>query len=135
MSTGKVFCGISGPMVRKDCIVMGSEVNMAARLMGKAKPGMILCSKKIYKVTKVKVEYDEGEKIKIKGFEGGFPTYSPVKVVNKVRKSLLDLKAEHSSMLGRQEELAECVEWAAARVKARQSGMVIIKAPAGFGKR
>ena len=91
-------------------------------------------SKKIYKVTKAKIDYDEGKKIKIKGFEGGFPTYSPVKVVTKVRKSLIDLKAEHSSMIGRLEELQECINWAGKRVTAKQSGMVIIQAAAGLGK-
>ena len=45
--TGNAYCGIIGAPERKDYTVIGSEVNMSARLMSKAN-GRILLDKNTY---------------------------------------------------------------------------------------
>lgn len=52
LSVGTCFVGLVGNETRLDMIVMGNEVNMAARYMGKAQEGTILCSEQIMRATK-----------------------------------------------------------------------------------
>ncbi len=47
VTTGMVYCGIIGSPLRQDYVGIGNEVNLAARLMGKAK-GKILVDYKTY---------------------------------------------------------------------------------------
>ena len=101
VSTGEVFCGICGPATRSDYIVMGSEVNMAARLMSKANPGTILVSKKVYKATSLVTSYEPRLKFQVKGKEGFISAYAPYDITSTTKTNDLT-GAEYST--GREEE-------------------------------
>ena len=130
-------CGSSMcvPQVRQDSIVMGSEVNMAARLMCKAQPGSILCSKKIYKATQNKVEFTIGEKLLIKGFEGGFASYTPssVKMVQS-RKSLAEMASHVTHLFGRDAEIREADSFVFKHALAKKGALLLVTSQSGMGK-
>ena len=134
VSSGDVYCGLAGPIVRRDCIVMGSEVNMAARLMGKAVPGSILVSKKIYKLTTSSVVYSDVITVSIKGFEGGFPSYSPRSVTRQNRRSIIDVMSHKIFMVGREKELRLGVAWMSESCTETKPGLLVVEGDAGIGK-
>ena len=57
------YAGIHYGMI----IVMGTETNMAARLMGKAEKGTVLVSERVYNSTKAFMSYDVTKPIELKG--------------------------------------------------------------------
>mmetsp|Transcript_22021 Transcript_22021/g.45872 ORF Transcript_22021/g.45872 Transcript_22021/m.45872 type:complete len:1993 (-) Transcript_22021:215-6193(-) len=135
VSSGDVFCGLAGPIIRKDCIVMGSEVNMAARLMGKAKPGSILVSKKVYKLTDHSVVYSGVITVNIKGFEGGFSSYSPVSVQRNNRRSIVDVMTHKKTyMVGRDDEVSMGMKWITESSKKERPGLLVVEGDSGMGK-
>ena len=67
---GSCFTGVCGHISRADYVVMGPEVNMAARLMGKAKTGSILASERVYNATSSHIGYDMTDPIELKGRDG-----------------------------------------------------------------
>eukprot|EP00598_Pedospumella_elongata_P013352 CAMPEP_0185010280 /NCGR_PEP_ID=MMETSP1098-20130426/94423_1 /TAXON_ID=89044 /ORGANISM="Spumella elongata, Strain CCAP 955/1" /LENGTH=2012 /DNA_ID=CAMNT_0027539123 /DNA_START=54 /DNA_END=6092 /DNA_ORIENTATION=- len=56
IATGTVFCGSVGALERRDYAGVGTDVNMAARLMGKAK-SRILIDKNTYKILNIDAQH------------------------------------------------------------------------------
>jgi hypothetical protein len=77
VSFGDCFCGEVGPEIRADYVVMGTEVNTAARLMGKAPNQGILVSKRVFSNSKKYISFLKSEKIKVKGIDEPFHAYVP----------------------------------------------------------
>lgn len=77
VSFGECFCGEVGPPVRSDYVVMGPEVNMAARLMGKAPNRGTLVSKRIFTHSKKFIRFLKSEEIQVKGKDGYFHAFIP----------------------------------------------------------
>lgn len=77
VSFGECFCGEVGPPVRSDYVVMGPEVNMAARLMGKAPNRGTLVSKRIFTHSKQFIRFVKSQEIQVKGKDGFFHAYIP----------------------------------------------------------
>eukprot|EP00985_Skeletonema_marinoi_P012749 scaffold6223_cov145-Skeletonema_marinoi.AAC.5 len=77
VSFGECFCGEVGPEVRSDYVVMGPEVNMAARLMSKAPNRGTLVSKRIFSRSNDFIHFEKSEKIQVKGKDGFFHAYIP----------------------------------------------------------
>jgi len=63
--------------MRSDYVVMGPEVNLAARLMGKAPNRGTLVSKRIFTHSKSFIHFQKSEEIQVKGKEGFFHAYIP----------------------------------------------------------
>eukprot|EP00510_Aplanochytrium_minuta_P002206 CAMPEP_0184009808 /NCGR_PEP_ID=MMETSP0954-20121128/2830_1 /TAXON_ID=627963 /ORGANISM="Aplanochytrium sp, Strain PBS07" /LENGTH=957 /DNA_ID=CAMNT_0026289261 /DNA_START=339 /DNA_END=3212 /DNA_ORIENTATION=- len=68
ISVGDSFVGMCGTAERHDFIVMGHDVNLAARFMGNAKPGEIIVSPTIRNTTNSYLQYQEHRFVK-KGVE------------------------------------------------------------------
>ncbi|KAL7551428.1 hypothetical protein ACHAWF_014616 [Thalassiosira exigua] len=77
VSFGECFCGEVGPPLRSDYVVMGPEVNLAARLMGKAPNRGTLVSKRIFTHSKGFIHFQKSEEIQVKGKDGFFHAYIP----------------------------------------------------------
>jgi predicted ATPase/class 3 adenylate cyclase len=77
VSFGECFCGEVGPEVRSDYVVMGPEVNLAARLMTKAPNRGTLVSKRIFSRSNKFIYFEKSEKIQVKGKDGFFHAYIP----------------------------------------------------------
>ena len=89
VSFGVCFCRVVGTTSRADYVIMGSEVNMAARLMGKAPNRGTLVSKRVYEFVREYVVCEKSEKIQVKGKDGNFYAYVPIKrVLRPTRRSL-----------------------------------------------
>eukprot|EP00986_Skeletonema_menzelii_P014529 scaffold9749_cov148-Skeletonema_menzelii.AAC.5 len=78
VSFGECFCGDVGPETRSDYVVMGPEVNMAARLMSKAPNRGTLVSKRIFSRSNDFIHFEKSEKIQVKGKDGFFHAYIPL---------------------------------------------------------
>ena len=68
LTTGKVFCGTVGGSIRNEYTMHGSLVNLAARLMGKASKGILVCDH-TRNLTKSFIIYDNTRVINVKGFK------------------------------------------------------------------
>lgn len=77
VSYGECFCGEVGPSIRSDYVVMGPEVNLAARLMGKASNRSTLVSKRIFTHSQSFIHFQKSEEIQVKGTDGFFHAYIP----------------------------------------------------------
>lgn len=67
INTGMVVMGNMGSEERMDYTVLGSTVNLGARLCSKAQPGQILISETSFKLLKIKVKSKALEPIEVKG--------------------------------------------------------------------
>lgn len=81
VATGSVFCGLVGAQHRCEWAMLGPSVNLAARLMGKAKRGQVLVEEETYMQT---INSADGEftflKLKpvdAKGYASPVPVFSP----------------------------------------------------------
>ena len=80
ITTGAVYCGTVGSHIRRDYVGIGSKVNMAARLMGKAH-GRILIEVDTYNRLPLynRKQLIPTEKLKLKGLDGDTSAYeSPI---------------------------------------------------------
>eukprot|EP00981_Chlorochromonas_danica_P015276 scaffold11522_cov239-Ochromonas_danica.AAC.3 len=70
ITTGNVFCGNVGAVERRDYAGIGNEVNLAARLMSKAK-GRILADTTTYKNLAASIQnlFNHAEEMKLKGMD------------------------------------------------------------------
>ena len=59
IAEGDVYCGLVGTQDRCEYVMMGSSVNLAARLMGKAGPEEIYVSDEVYKSSAKEFTYEE----------------------------------------------------------------------------
>lgn len=78
VTQGMAYCGYVGSKSRKEYAVMGSSVNLASRLMGKANENQILVDTNIYLGSQKDVEYQTLPKIEAKGYSNPVQVYSPV---------------------------------------------------------
>ena len=99
VSFGDCFCGEVGPPIRADYAVMGAEVNMAARLMGKAPNLGALVSKRVYNHSCSYIQFLKSDRIQVKGKDGSFHAYIPQSRIVKVnhRQSLVLFDGEVAS--------------------------------------
>ena len=138
-----VKVGISGGMClscpigshsRRDWTIMGTEINMAARYCGKAASGSILCSEKIYDLTKEHVNFDMTKPIVLKGRDGESRALSPLnKKVGLIRRKI-DKELENAVFVGRKEEMRQLRSAVATLRETSEGGAFIVEGLAGIGK-
>ena len=106
IAMGSCFAGVCGHITRADYVVMGPEVNMAARLMGKAKIGCILATERVYNATSSHIGYDMTDPIELKGREG---THDCDRLAKKRVRYVYkgNFGDESEVFVGRQEEMAK----------------------------
>eukprot|EP00301_Raphidiophrys_heterophryoidea_P006090 c12490_g1_i1.p1 GENE.c12490_g1_i1~~c12490_g1_i1.p1 ORF type:complete len:692 (-),score=169.08 c12490_g1_i1:165-1949(-) len=81
ITAGRVFCGTVGGSQRSEYTLHGTQVNLAARLMGKAKDG-VLVDDTIFTLTDTLVAYEPPMVTQVKGKEGDILVYKPIKVID-----------------------------------------------------
>ena len=67
ITLGIIFAGEVGWKARREYTVMGDEVNLAARLMSKARPGQILISERVYERVRASFAAEKVEPLNLKG--------------------------------------------------------------------
>eukprot|EP00940_MAST-03C_sp_MAST-3C-sp2_P002440 g2440.t1 len=80
VATGHAFCGLVGAEHRCEWAVMGPSVNLAARLMGKASPGVILLDGETFgqcKLESTDFDFEKLQPVSAKGYSDPVPVYHP----------------------------------------------------------
>lgn len=125
--------GTVGSKARHIYGVLGDEVNLAARLMGAAKPGQILVSGKIRDATERLFEWESLSPITVKGKSDPVRIYRLLDI--KEQKSLLSHTQIHNTMpmVGRENDLVT-IRQKIQQVLEGHGQILAITAEAGMGK-
>ena len=133
ISMGQCFTGVCGHASRCDFVVMGAEINMAARLMGKAKPGSALVSERVYNATKDYMSYDMTNPIEVKGKDGTFRALTAYgRKPGAVRHKSAD-EWESAVFVGRENEMIKLRE-GLKNLQEKKGSAFILEGLAGMGK-
>lgn len=130
ISRGRVWAGECGARSRHTYGVMGNEVNMAARLMGKARPGQILVRRRVADESRQAFQFRQLGLITVKGGSEPIPVAELVgrQQAQNVHGSLFELP-----LVGREDDL-EQLERLLDGVLAGQGRLVTLQGPTGIGK-
>lgn len=99
INTGYCNVGNFGSDVRMDYTIIGSEVNLAARLEASADTGGILLSSETYALVKDIVDAEERAPIHVKGVRKEVKTYSVNGIYDHLEQNRRVLRAEYGGML------------------------------------
>lgn len=126
LTRGDLWAGNCGAAVRRSYAVMGFDVNLSARLMGRAKPGQILVSMRV--ATASGFKFTHLGDWQYKGFADLLPTYE----LN--GEQLAGESDFTDKMVGREAELAQLLDWTRPLFQHKSGGALIIYGDAGMGK-
>ena len=126
---GPVFAGEVGPSWRRQYTVMGDEVNLSARLMGSAEPGVILATRSCAQQAGSRFYAEERSPIRVKG------KAQPVAVCTLKAERALDAPTSRwrTPLLGREREL-ELLRQSWAEVGEGSGRMLVVEGEPGVGK-
>ncbi|MCF7810269.1 tetratricopeptide repeat protein [bacterium] len=130
LSTGVVFAGEVGAPTRQEYTVMGSSVNLSARLMAKSEPGHLLIDEATYNRTSDFFEYSEPIKHQFKGISEPLPTYEVLSVKT---AELGKTTGKEKSLIGCDERIDE-VKSVLKDVTKKEIRVIVIEGDAGLGK-
>jgi class 3 adenylate cyclase/tetratricopeptide (TPR) repeat protein len=127
VATGHVFAGPVGGETRREYTVMGDAINLASRLMDRARAGGggVLCDYGTYDQARRWISFESLSPIRVKGKAGLIRVYRPGR----------DDKAHGTrrALVGRESEAAR-LDSALDAVGHGQSGILIIEGETGIGK-
>jgi adenylate cyclase len=122
VNNGNIYFGVVGASNRREFTVMGTTVNLSARLMASAAENEIVISGKI-KERVPEIETGEERRLKLKGVADLFTAYE-LKVVLETRKS------KRFKLIGRKKEQEEYKKV----LSNKKAVLINFKAEAGLGK-
>lgn len=126
ITEGTAYTGIVGGEERCQYAAVGNRVNLAARLMMYADWGEVLVDNAIRKNPHFRFQH-KGD-IKYKGIHGSVPTYKLM------GKNESHLSAYEGSMIGRDQEMQQLIDFAQPLFDHRFAGMAVVYGEAGIGK-
>jgi class 3 adenylate cyclase/tetratricopeptide (TPR) repeat protein len=101
-SRGRVFAGEVGAQYRRTYTILGKTAALAARLMGKAKPGQVLTTADLLDRSRGAFETVELEPLTLKGIEEPVPAFDVVAIASEPQAST----DQRLPFVGRERELA-----------------------------
>jgi adenylate cyclase len=129
ISQGRIWAGAYGSLLRRTYGVLGDEVNLAARLMGKAEPGQILVSQRVADTTSQNYQFKSIGLVKVKGKRNPLPVFVALD-----RQQLQTPEPVRANpLVGREAEL-EYMEQILTSVLAGAGQILRLEGPAGVGK-
>lgn len=123
IARGRVFCGERGGDQRRDYAMLGKTVNLAARLMQKAK-GAVLCDEATVHACKTSHSFESAAEIQIKGFDRPIAISRPISAQKKQLPNT-------AIVFGRTDEKAR-LERIVSEPRGRHA--IILEGEAGIGK-
>lgn len=130
ISRGRVWVGECGARVRHTYGVMGNEVNMAARLMGKAKPGQTLVRRRVAEEARQAFQFRQLGLISVKGGAEPIPV---AELTGRQQTQSQQSSQFDSPLVGRQSEI-EQLERIVDSALARRGQLITVQGPTGIGK-
>lgn len=128
VTTGQVFAGSYGNSMRREYTILGSTVNLAARLM-MSPMADILCCRDTFRAAHSALEFEQLESITVKG------KTEPIEIFKPLSKRTDLRRAFQAELVGRQSELASLTARVTELIVERSKGMVtVVEADAGMGK-
>jgi len=122
VASGNAFCGLVGNSARAEYAVIGSSVNLAARLMCHAPPSSVLVSGAIRDRALSRFDFESKGSVRAKGYEDPIPVYRPIR-----REVCTKVDAENFETVGREDERRQVSE-------ALEGGVTFLIGPQGAGK-
>lgn len=129
IASGTAFCGPLGNSERQQYSIIGSAVNLAARLMTLAEPGEVLCDNQTRKLAETDFEFAEAAWTTPKGFSEPVPLFKPG-----ARREKGDVLSTDVEIVGRDNELSLIANKIDEVHENGGSRLVLVKADAGLGK-
>ncbi len=130
IATGVVFAGEVGAPSRQEYTVMGSVVNLSARIMAHSSPGKLIVDKATKSRSKGVFDFAEPEFVQFKGMKEPLPVYEVIGLRSASKKPF---QRERRKLNGRDEELVK-VNHVIDEVLNNKLRILILKGDAGVGK-
>jgi len=108
VGTGMTWVGGIGNKIRSDYSVVGDSVNMAARLMMKAKNGTVYCDETTYSLSRDSVLFEDIGLMEVKGKANSIKVYKPIKLKSRItdERDLSENKEDDIELIGREKEIS-----------------------------
>ena len=129
ISQGRMWAGPYGGSTRRTYGVLGDEVNLAARLMGKAEAGQVLISQRMANLVNKRYTLHSIGAIAVKGKQEAVSVFEVVGQQAIQRAATLYSHA----LVGRETELADMLRWLG-EARAGRGQIIRLEGPAGIGK-
>ena len=130
---GEVIAGSIGSEARMDFTIIGSAVNLAARLESAAEPGSVLVSRSVYQRTQRLFEYQAQPPLELKGIAE--PVDSWLVLGLKVQPaSVRGLEGLSARMVGRDKDLAALRTAVGDLMTGNAGWLILVTGEAGIGK-
>jgi class 3 adenylate cyclase/tetratricopeptide (TPR) repeat protein len=124
-----LFVGEIGPPQRRSFTIMGDGVNLAARVMAKARPGQILCTDDVLERTRLSVEADALTPFMVKGKAKAITAFS-IGAIGETREPMAFTAAP---FVGRGREI-DLLRRAVTRARHGEKAVVEVVGEPGVGK-
>ena len=98
INTGYITVGNFGSHQRMDYTIVGSQVNIAARLEGLAKPDTIIISHETYSLVKDTIECIAEQEVMVKGISWPIQTYKVVGFLDDAKYKVYDINQDGVSI-------------------------------------
>jgi len=130
VNRGPVFTGEIGPPYRRTYVCMGDTVNLAARVMGKSRPGTIFATQSVLDRSQTKFDNEQLEPFMVKGKKKPIQAWS---VGAPLRADSSRAVTSHAPLIGREREL-EVLRHALAGAHTGNGSLVELVGDVGNGK-
>jgi class 3 adenylate cyclase len=138
IAMGSVYCGLVGSKARCEYAMMGSSVNLAARLMAQCSPGFVAVNDTVYQGANQDFEFQTLEPINAKGYENKVEVYCPMNRVQSRTIGLGNRLNQHCKFVGRTEEKLmfnqDLMNFGYGKYSTERTIGHIIEGPPGMGK-
>jgi class 3 adenylate cyclase/tetratricopeptide (TPR) repeat protein len=125
----------AGGITESDDTIMGSTINLAARLEKAAEPGTILVSKHTYQHIRGIFEIEQRNAIDAKGFPEPVDTYKILGVKSRTFHLMnRGVEGVETRMVGREQEMGRAQEIAQAVIDEKELRFINLTGEAGLGK-
>ncbi|MCY1072942.1 AAA family ATPase [Archangium lansingense] len=128
LATGRVFCGTTGGATRREYVMVGHTVNLAARLM-QAAVGDVLCDATTLRQASSRLRFETLAPLKMRGITHPVPVFRPEQGTESA-----EAPGPSTRLVGRQEERSRLASAVRALAERGVGGTLLLEGEAGMGK-